>query len=265
VVVARPTFVVNSQPIGCHDAPDATAPIMATLPVGTVQEMDMVLTLPDGSVWHREVDRRCWVRTQPGPVQVFDDAANARSYATRFAPPGTVLFQADWSSGLAGWRSVGGWKTTSVMLLHDGSEDGAVLRPPYNPADQAINDYAVEAEMQMINQWCNALGQCGCGAFGVTARGQINGGINTWCISSSRAGVSIGEDRVRNRTDGPVFDPSTAWHTYRLEVRGNRAVFLVDGRIVDELQDNRFLSGGYAGLYCHRYQLNVRSFKITKL
>jgi hypothetical protein len=84
--VAKPTFVVNTQPVGCHEAPSADAPIVVHRPTGTIQAMDLVVRQPDG-VWHREVDRRCWTRTNPGPVRQFDDLGTAVGFAVTVQPP----------------------------------------------------------------------------------------------------------------------------------------------------------------------------------
>lgn len=78
--VAAPTFVVNSTPVGCHQTPDAAATIVVQQPIGAVQAMDGYMKLADGT-WHREVDRQCWVRTQPGPVREFRTLQEAENYA----------------------------------------------------------------------------------------------------------------------------------------------------------------------------------------
>lgn len=78
--VPGPTFVVNSLPVGCHESPSADAPIAVQRSPGTVQAMDLVIRQSDG-VWHREVDRQCWTRTNPGPVQVFDTLAKAEDHS----------------------------------------------------------------------------------------------------------------------------------------------------------------------------------------
>lgn len=78
--VTSPTFVVNTMPVGCHEAPRADARIVAQIPLGAVQAMDQVVAMPDGT-WHREVDRKCWVRTSPGPVQTFGTLTEAERAA----------------------------------------------------------------------------------------------------------------------------------------------------------------------------------------
>src|SRR5215212_8935418 len=74
--VTGPTFVVNTFPIGCHVAPDAEAAILVRYRPGRVQAMDLMARTADG-VWHREVDRQCWTRTDPGPVATFSTLEEA--------------------------------------------------------------------------------------------------------------------------------------------------------------------------------------------
>jgi hypothetical protein len=84
--VEAPTFVVNAQPVGCHETASAAARIVAQHPAGTVQAMDLAFRAPDGT-WHREVARGCWTRTEPGPVRLFGAVAEAEGFACTVRPP----------------------------------------------------------------------------------------------------------------------------------------------------------------------------------
>jgi hypothetical protein len=88
-VVIAPTFIVNTMPVGCHKEPEAGSPIVVQRSAGSVQAMDTSIRRPDG-VWHREVDRQCWTRTDPGPVRTFGTVQDADNYAGTIAlTPGT--------------------------------------------------------------------------------------------------------------------------------------------------------------------------------
>ncbi|MGE0543839.1 MAG: hypothetical protein AB7R89_27045 [Dehalococcoidia bacterium] len=76
-------FILTTLPMGCHAEPEADASITVLHEPGTVQSIDQVMRMTDG-VWHREVDRKCWVRTDPGPVQSFSTRAEAESAAAPF-------------------------------------------------------------------------------------------------------------------------------------------------------------------------------------
>lgn len=89
--VTGPTFAVNSESVGCHGAPEAGALLVIQLPRGTVQAMDQFIRQPDGT-WHREVERQCWTRTQPGPVRLLTSLPEADDYAAlfRFTPQAVI-------------------------------------------------------------------------------------------------------------------------------------------------------------------------------
>lgn len=55
------------------------------------------------------------------------------------------------------------------------------------------------------------------------------------------------------------------WHTYRLEVQGNSIRVLLDGTVVIETSDNRYLSPGQVGLWSQGTQVNVRRFSVIAL
>ena len=61
------------------------------------------------------------------------------------------------------------------------------------------------------------------------------------------------------------FAPGTTWHTYRVEVKANTIRFLVDGRLLLELRDDTYLTGGQVGLFCYSVQLSVSDFKVIGL
>src|SRR5207249_1859120 len=128
------------------------------LSAGTLLAFDQLIRLPDG-VWHHERDRQCWTRTQPGPMELFTDQARARAAAARLAPAGTVLYQADWSQGLDGWPGTAGWKQFRGLLINDGSESNRDrwVKAPYVPGTAGIDDYAVEAEIQLVKLNCGSF------------------------------------------------------------------------------------------------------------
>src|SRR5438552_59979 len=69
---------------------------------------------------------------------------------TPLPQPGTVLYRADWSSGLNGWAGGDDWKTSSGLLLNDGTQSNSIILAPYNPGNDNIADYAVETVIQFV-------------------------------------------------------------------------------------------------------------------
>lgn len=261
--LGEPSYAVNTQQVGCHAEPSADAPVVVQLPPGTVQALDQVIRLPEGT-WHREAERQCWIRTQPGPVELFADGARAQAAAGRFAPPGTVLYQADWTAGMSGWPSASGWAAFRGLLINDGSGGSRDewVRAPYAPGTNEIDDYAVEADIQIV--------KLNCGSFGLVARGAFTGGIvldnnDGYCSNRGNGSAKLSLFGCCAELASRGATSNTTWHTYRLEVRGNEETFLVDGSPFVRATDNRFLTGGEVGLWSQNVQVNVRSFKVIKL
>jgi hypothetical protein len=181
------------------------------------------------------------------------------------APTPDVLYEANWSDGMNGWAGTPDWKHVPGMLVSDGSPGhptGARVTAPYQPETL---DYAIEAQIQLLNPVCGNTYK----EFGLLARttkqGTIIGGVNCGeaAIASTRYG-SISFFR-RDIIASKPFDPGDEWHTYRLEVKDNTIKLLVDGALLLEKADNRHLSKGEVGLYSIGAQINVSSFKVFKL
>src|SRR5260370_34467868 len=61
--------------------------------------------------------------------------------------PGTVLYQSDWSHGLAPWGNPPGWKIVNGMLQSDlGGND--IITLPYK---SAAPNYALEVRFQIVS------------------------------------------------------------------------------------------------------------------
>jgi hypothetical protein len=65
--------------------------------------------------------------------------------------------------------------------------------------------------------------------------------------------------------EAAIFTPGLDWHTYRLEVSGNRITLRIDKQVMINTADNRFLSAGGVGLWSTEYQLEVRRFRVIAL
>ena len=65
--------------------------------------------------------------------------------ATPF-PAGTILYQANWSHGLAGWQGTHGWKMVQGQL-ESNSSGSATFTVPYR---LSVSDYAIEVRIQVV-------------------------------------------------------------------------------------------------------------------
>jgi hypothetical protein len=62
-----------------------------------------------------------------------------------------------------------------------------------------------------------------------------------------------------------VFTPGTTLHTYQVEIKETTIQLYIDGRLVLNVADRRYLTGAEIGLWCQHVQLAVTSFKVTSL
>lgn len=187
--------------------------------------------------------------------------------ATPLPAAGTVLYEADTSGGFEEWPNSGGWQTVSGMLVNDGSSEISSFMPA--PYQVGLPDYAVEVEMQWIRE-----GE----TFGIVVRGVDDGGYwiggtsscasGRWLVVWGGPAQALGcPGRERNALPESFIDfgIDNQWHTYRIEVRGNLIRVSVDGTLLLETSDNRYLSSGQVGVWSQGAQVNIRRFSVIAL
>jgi hypothetical protein len=200
-------------------------------------------------------------------VTVLAAAAFALSNAAVAAPvpvkaqsgTATVLYAANWSSGLNGWAGEPSWKTLRGQMVNDGTSDNS--KPILAPYDTGrLSDYAVEARIRVTR-----AGGYSRDGFGLTARSASDGGGYAGAIWQGYP-ASVGYvDTWDPLMRGQNFVPDAGWHTYRLEVDGNVATFFADGAQLASAPDNRYLTGGHTGIFSDSYQIEVATFRILRL
>jgi hypothetical protein len=174
------------------------------------------------------------------------------------SPPGTVLFeQTNWLGGLDGWGGNADWGTVGGMLTNDGSARDSILRAPF----EALRaDYAVEAEIRAVEV------PRGVSGFGLVLRIGEDGQYGLRALGPR--GLELWEDIPRNapaRRAAAAFEPTTAWHEYRLETHGYVLRALVDGAPLIEASGDGVWSGAGSGLYCSGARIEVRAFRVIAL
>lgn len=147
------------------------------------------------------------------------------------------------------------------LLLNDGSKDdrGKWLAAPYKP--EAIRDYAVEVEAELLRWGCDA-------SFGVIVRNGYRAGLlRDWRCND--VGARIAAIDSREFYERPLvnndYKLASGWHRYRLEVKSNNIRLFIDGELILETKDNRHISGGLVGLWSYNAQITVRSFTVSAL
>jgi hypothetical protein len=68
--------------------------------------------------------------------------------------------------------------------------------------------------------------------------------------------------RDGQRIEAKALSANNEWRTYRAEAQRNALELIVDGSVIIETADNRFLSGGTVGLWSTSAQVEVRNFRV---
>lgn len=207
------------------------------------------------------------------PSQATTPVAGHSSPTPTPLPAGTVLYHADWSHGLSGWTHVQGWKVAQGQL-ESSSSDSATFTIPYEPS---VSNYAIEIRLELVR----LLSQTGGSSFDIFA-----------IKSPGKAGYQAGVSNILGSAPHPMaahpqaqvildpfdssglgnglpnaFYPRSGWQTYRVEVRDNEAIFLVDGTQVSSASSRQtdVLSNGPLGLSSQMVVLRVSSVRILTL
>lgn len=149
-------------------------------------------------------------------------------------PSGTILFQSNWSHGLAPWSASPGWKIVNGMPQSDLSQNNT-LTPPYHLTTLS---YAIEFRFQILKVPYSG------GFFVVKAsRTQDKDGYTAGVLGLlgpaphsefANPQIQIYLDPLEalenpNSARPSDYEPGTFWHTFRVEVQGPVASFFADG------------------------------------
>jgi len=167
-----------------------------------------------------------------------------------------------WTAGSSAWKVLNG------VLLNDGSQrwdynSGPTIVAPCQLG--TIANYAVETKIQVVSSQSDPC-------FGITVRGNpLSSGWQGYkaglgnCGSLGSAQISGPDYFYDSQIKKASFDPGNTVHTYRVEVSGNIIKFLIDGGLILDMTDNRYLTGSEVGLWSQDTQLEVSSFQVTAL
>ena len=147
-------------------------------------------------------------------------------------PPGTLLFQSDWSHGLDGWQASGGWKVTHGMLQTN-ANSGNVITLPYTPA---VADYAIEVRFQIVSIPVSG-GNVVVTADKTSGKDGYTAGIMNLLAPGPRSEFANPEvqvfinpiDDMESGSQVSDYEPGSMQHTYRIEVQGPGVEFFIDG------------------------------------
>ncbi|HZU68288.1 MAG TPA: hypothetical protein VFA09_13520 [Ktedonobacteraceae bacterium] len=203
------------------------------------------------------------------PVASTTPTAPARPTPTSL-PAGTLLYQSDWSHGLDGWQSTGGWKLMHGMLQSDVGA-GEILTSPYMPV---VPNYAIEVRYQIISTPVNG------GNFAVVAdkapqKDGYTAGILDFHGPAPHSEFSNPEvlvflnpiDAAGSRPQISDYESSPGVHTYRIEVQGPEIQFFIDQERKSSATSSQtdFLSNGPIHVRVDKAIIRVFSVRITAL
>ena len=165
--------------------------------------------------------------------------------ATTCAKP-CVLYQETGADNWQGWALSSDWRiVTQGLLISNGGGSTPSAIAPYSVT--GLTDFAVEAKMRTpptSSQWWE-IGVTACGTSTSNGWQGYNAGA-TKDYDSPTAFI----DRTGNGIGNTNFDPGTAWHTYKLEVKGNILSLFIDNAPVVQATDDQYQTcGGQVGFY----------------
>ena len=187
-------------------------------------------------------------------------------------PAGTVLYQAHWSHGLAGWPGAHGWKVVQGQL-ESNSSGSATFTVPYRPT---VSDYAVEIRIQVVRSMPPYSGYFLISAPKSPGKDGYHAGVLDLKGSAPRPFGDHPQSQVYLDPTGDMslgsgipkdYEPGSGWHTYRVEVQGNGASMLDDGVQIGSVSSNvtDVLSNGPIGFSSELVILRVSSLRILTL
>lgn len=173
-------------------------------------------------------------------------------------PAGRLLYQANWTRGLTGWRHTTGWQVIAGYLQTQASSENT-LTIPFQPA---VVNYALEIRFQIVRTLGN-------GAFFmvVAPRQAHKDGYKTGWREGLLGYIDPTGTNLRASTITSDYNVQDIWHTYRIEVRNNDLQMFDNGVFVGEMhsEQTRFLSNGPLSLNTAQVVARVSQLRLLSL
>jgi len=206
--------------------------------------------------------------TQPKAVRPRASVTASEQPTPTALPKGTILYQANWSHGLAGWRGTAGWKAVGGQLLANSLSDSSITAP-YMPV---VPNYAIETRIQIARVLKNVANSFNIFASKAPGKDGYEAGVLALALREPDLpppGFAQAAPDELNISAGFLqidYVPGSKWHTYRVEVQGSSIAFYIDGTQVSTTTSLKpALSNGPLGLTSMGLELRVSSFSITAL
>lgn len=184
---------------------------------------------------------------------------------------GTVLFAADWSHGLAGWRPSQGWSIVGGQLQVNSLAE-TTLTVPYVPTVPA---YTIEIQAQLIRVLKPKVNEFTISVSKASETDGFTAGFTTLnhYQPSEQPDPNFYTGYIQIVPDhlGPGLQilqrdyvPNTIWHTYGVTVQGNEADLSLDGHVtIRSMSSEAAFSRGPLVLTGEGIILRISSLRIT--
>jgi hypothetical protein len=172
---------------------------------------------------------------------------------------GTLLYQANWSQGLAGWQRSGNWQVIAGNLQSQASEESS-LTIPYQPT---VANYAIEVRFRVVRFLGNYA------SFIIVAQRQPGkDGFQTGFREGFFGYIDPSGSDLRVSTFSGDYELRDGWHTYRIEVRANHLQLFDNGIPLGggmSSEQTSYLSGGPLSLHARQLVLQVSQLRLLSL
>lgn len=186
-------------------------------------------------------------------------------------PAGTVLYESNWSFGLDHWNASPGWKLLGKNLQTE-PMDNLSLTIPYQPK---VPNYVVEARLQIVHVAGDG-GNILIRADKQPGKDGYRAGVLNLLSTSVRPNGSHPQVQAvidpfgsmdRDSFEVMDYEPGTQWHTFRIEVSGDRASLLIDDKSISDAISTKTdtLSDGPIHITGSKVILRLSSIRITTL
>lgn len=214
----------------------------------------------------------------PRPTATPLPTATPRPTATPKPAGLRAVYQTNFSTGTAGWNSVGSgtWSQENDVLNYDGQGYSILVAPVRPPS--AVN-FAVQATIRFQQDMGGDPNGFGLlirtvGTPDAASPDGIEAGVAQDSDGSVHSEIWYGSTQGEaGRGDGTSAVPidrsslnlDNGWHTYRLEVRGSHMILRIDGQITLQTSSSQFLSNDRIGLFADGDQIEVQDFRLLSL
>lgn len=200
--------------------------------------------------------------------------ATAEATATAIAVP-RLVYQADWSRGLADWAPTPGWTVSGAVLQSDTGNDRQITLP-FRPATP---NYAVEFRLRIVNLAPGAGTQYALRADPAAGVDGFVALVEHVTVPGTRLfpdhphemiyldPMTDQEDFGAHTLQIHDYEPGTIWRTYRVEIRGPLATLLIDGRVASWARSTKApqLAAGAIHFYCTGIELQMSDLTVYSL